>query len=1569
MASNSAPTEETPVSHEYGGNKSDQDTIAKRPIFFGRLSSAGPSGPPPNFSLPPNPPANANRSAIDDIVTSPGDPNRSTIGELVTHPGDPNRSTIGRLVTYPSPFPDPSPASDSFHKSLTINLRREEKLSDIPQIINTPASTPSPISLTHPRRESGQETGTLEVPKPGDKPVPMWLRAAIRKFPQKKDTGEDVVQPLNITRKSRDAGSRDDLEGNGKGSPILPFTVFDLDTMLGLSPKKPKFDDFLGPQEPLFVGMAGAAGSEERSSGNGDGKEDSAKIGDGGNKEASSQKKKKKRSRRSRSAKGTASGTEPGRSGSSGVRVEDTDDGDDDEKRDEKEGGKGEDSKGKPVQSPLAPSTPETSANFDETTDEKDLPKPITPSMFAEPRPDAQSPPVAPGLGAATLISSPGGQEAAATAFATDRLAEAQSGLAASSWGPAEGSHGNDGSNSGGGTTSGESGGDNGGGSGRSGGSARGTFFSGPRPGSSISTIPPRREIQIPAGIIAFREYARREGNTTNNDIQRGLATLEATFRNSLEPAIIASQETLRLGVQVRALEQANNALIAELSARQESLDRTAENAVQVTLIEEAYDRAALAEQKRQEAEEKLAETLTKLAAEMKAKAKLQSSIGDSGEWGSEEVRLQLQAAATKLEREQESNEKLQKKFDDCKFSAEDRSKLAATELEAEREAKNELQKKLDDCDRLVEDGSKAWSSKLEAESKAKDDLQKQIDDLRRNGRTVVERLIDEKEALLAEQKNVIIQEEKHKELQARSQILGKTLAEQTTTLNAERQLYIELEKKLHDCEADAGSREKEAPNDVLHDKLDTAVRELEELQLQKERVDTELKNYADAESGKISREECFSLNQQKETVLAQRIKDLEAEVKAEGEAQRELKGEMDAMINALAAKKVKEEEEELNVEIMEELENLARENEELRFALAEKDKVNDLTTVPAGFISEAESKEKNNLQLQTLRKDLEDQIAELKDALAAKENAEDEKVVVPEGFISESDCDEKGRLEQEKLRKELKDLARENADLTNAIVAAKKDQSDANFATKTIAGLQVKDSGKLMALTTRITELEKEAKEKDSIAEKKCQSEKDLLSKTSREEKAIMRKQIEKLTLQLKAFTGGEMITRKQCEIEKEITRTNLVKQFEALQKKLQVAEEAAKSAKPGSEDAVVDNKILRERLVVAQRELQACRDDRDDEERFDNVEDRIVDHARRIEEVNAMVAARDAQLAGRGINTGIAEETAMRAENARLILEVQRLESIKTKKVASGFMLWDEKDDKIQELRNAIAGVNQNARDHFYKEVEIYTKYNKLAEDMENKIERQVRTKLLECKEAWKVKAEKITAEREERAARKEKGAKKDDKDASRYRDRRNSKIAKKSALAAIEIAKQKEIEKVDKLVRESERDEPESMINNPAGTASAALYRRGLVEVMIKSVRLHLVNMVAARALNGKQPDDSITATSAGDTALRRAEENGNPDLIAQAYMWAGIAAFYHGESQRAANYLGQAQKMKNRLRSETDRTVLALWINHKVATKASDEAAQRTQLEPVLTADDKVDEHISLLILPQYPGLGN
>ncbi|CZT41376.1 uncharacterized protein RSE6_01107 [Rhynchosporium secalis] len=525
----------------------------------------------------------------------------------------------------------------------------------------------------------------------------------------------------------------------------------------------------------------------------------------------------------------------------------------------------------------------------------------------------------------------------------------------------------------------------------------------------------------------------------------------------------------------------------------------------------------------------------------------------------------------------------------------------------------------------------------------------------------------------------------------------------------------------------------------------------------------------------------------------------------------------------------------------MEELENLARENEELRFALAEKDKVNDVTTVPAGFISEAESKEKNNLQLQTLRKDLEDQIAELKDALAAKENTEDEKVVVPEGFISESDCDEKGRLEQEKLRKELEDLARENADLTNAIVAAKKDQSDANFATKTIAGLQVKDSGKLMALTTRITELEKEAKEKDSIAERKCQSEKDLLSKTSREEKAIMRKQIEKLTLQLKAFTGGEMITRRQCEIEKEITRTNLVKQFEALQKKLQVAEEAAKSAKPGSEDAVVDHKILRERLVVALRELQTCRDDRDGEEKFHNVEDRIADHARRIEEVNAMVAARDAQLAGRGINTGIAEETAMRAENARLILEVQRLESIKTKKVASGFMLWDEKDDKIQELRNAIAGVNQNARDHFYKEVEIYTKYNKLADDIEKKVERQVRTKL----------------------------------------DRRNSKIAKKSALAAIEIAKQKEIEKVDKLVRESERDEPESMIS---------------------------------------------------DTALKRAEENGNPDLIAQAYMWAGIAAFYHGESQRAANYLEHAQKMKNRLGSETDRTVLALWINHKVATKA-------------------------------------
>lgn len=93
-----------------------------------------------------------------------------------------------------------------------------------------------------------------------------------------------------------------------------------------------------------------------------------------------------------------------------------------------------------------------------------------------------------------------------------------------------------------------------------------------------------------------------------------------------------------------------------------------------------------------------------------------------------------------------------------------------------------------------------------------------------------------------------------------------------------------------------------------------------------------------------------------------------------------------------------------------------------------------------------------------------------------------------------------------------------------------------------------------------------------------------------------------------------------------------------------------------------------------------------------------------------------------------------------------------------------------------------------------------------------------------------------------------------------------------------------------------------------------------------------MVASRAINGLRADDALAAVCVADTAMYKAEQIDDPDLSAQAFLWAGIANFYDGQSEKAQGYLDKADALKNHLKSDTDRTVLALWIKHEAGNKS-------------------------------------
>ena len=112
---------------------------------------------------------------------------------------------------------------------------------------------------------------------------------------------------------------------------------------------------------------------------------------------------------------------------------------------------------------------------------------------------------------------------------------------------------------------------------------------------------------------------------------------------------------------------------------------------------------------------------------------------------------------------------------------------------------------------------------------------------------------------------------------------------------------------------------------------------------------------------------------------------------------------------------------------------------------------------------------------------------------------------------------------------------------------------------------------------------------------------------------------------------------------------------------------------------------------------------------------------------------------------------------------------------------------------------------------------------------------------------------------------------------------------------------------------------------------MFIKQVLQWKIARVEQCLANMVASRAIRGMKPDDALPAVCVADDAIYKAEQVDDPDLSAQAFLWAGIANFYHGQSEISQGYLDKAHGLKKYLKSDADRRVLSLWLRYGVRNR--------------------------------------
>jgi hypothetical protein len=83
-----------------------------------------------------------------------------------------------------------------------------------------------------------------------------------------------------------------------------------------------------------------------------------------------------------------------------------------------------------------------------------------------------------------------------------------------------------------------------------------------------------------------------------------------------------------------------------------------------------------------------------------------------------------------------------------------------------------------------------------------------------------------------------------------------------------------------------------------------------------------------------------------------------------------------------------------------------------------------------------------------------------------------------------------------------------------------------------------------------------------------------------------------------------------------------------------------------------------------------------------------------------------------------------------------------------------------------------------------------------------------------------------------------------------------------------------------------------------------------------------------------DDALAAVCAANDAMYKAEQVDDPDLSAQAFLWASIANFYNGQNEVAQGYLDKADALKKHLKSDADQKILGLWIRYGVGNRSAE-----------------------------------
>ncbi|KAG4441285.1 hypothetical protein IFR05_003213 [Cadophora sp. M221] len=751
------------------------------------------------------------------------------------------------------------------------------------------------------------------------------------------------------------------------------------------------------------------------------------------------------------------------------------------------------------------------------------------------------------------------------------------------------------------------------------------------------------------------------------------------------------------------------------------------------------------------------------------------------------------------------------------------------------------------------------------------------------------------------------LQTTRQDEVNASVRTLEEQLDEARQKRGKEEEGYIvdDLTRKLAEAEAELDVLTKERDEGGL---MSIAQCEAEKARIEKEVEDLAavVERYNDRDL--ITHEDCAELTEEKDNAHAQRVEDLEADVKKAKSARDVLQAKLDA---AGAARRISETA--AGEESAEKINELEGKIKDLERKLAENEDVS------VGFISEDDCNESNKEQVEKLERENKDMKAKIRELITNR--------APPTNSISLEECAQQNAAASSKLEEEITKLEKLDEELTAATKAGstsgigggasdsalqnkierlqeeiEEARRQANVATEStafIASLQTKGSQENATLSKRIAELEGElkaksteptAKDKDGISIQDCEKQKLALNKKL----GVVKLQIASLEAKLKAYEDDNTITRKECDEGK----AQVMSQIETYKQMVQEAEDYAKHPKERAVQLERENKMLRDDLATVRSELRDCRDGKNIGEKDDDLLDERIDGLdKQAADLNAAVKSQGDALHRRGISIDFQQlqisqqhNEQLTEQNAKLIEEVKRL---KSRKVASGYMSSDEKDDKITELIKMINGVNAQTRLYYLKAEVITNKYNQLVVDKANDVKRRVAIKLKEKarEQREKGKSKKTTKKKEDRVKTK------------LSKDAAKALAAAGEGKATMNDTKQIEIEAIGQLDWDAEVISQTGIDNE---RSRSEMFRYQLLQFMIKLVEKRLTDMVAARAMNGKREGDSVAAIQAAAAAIQKAEEVKDGDLTAQAFLWAAIAYFYHDENKQSQAYLDQARR---------------------------------------------------------------